>query len=188
MSRRALVAVVALVGVLGAGVLFAGGTDLGGESGIGAGDATATETATTARSATGTTAPAADDAGESGGGNDATATTSMTSSEYAFTIENIEKCGSTCRDVTARLTNSGGETRENVRVTTAMLADGEVLWSGNESVGTLTPGESHVSTERVDVGFAGGMQISANDGYVTIVTVVRSESGKTRFAERRKVA
>ncbi|UPV76152.1 hypothetical protein M0R89_08875 [Halorussus limi] len=182
MSRRALVAVVALVGVLGAGVLFAGGTDLGGEPDTGAGDATATDATAS------TTTPVADTAGESGDTNGETATTSMTSSEYAFTIENIEKCGSTCRDVTARLTNSGGETRENVRVTTAMLADGEVLWSGNESVGILEPGESHVSTERVDVGFAGGMQISANDGYVTIVTVVRSESGTTRFAERRKVA
>ena len=187
MSRRAVVVVIALVGVLGAGVLFAAGADLGGDTDAGAGDSTATPSPTTARPATDTTTPATDAGDESSDRHDATATTTM-SSEYAFTIESIEECGSTCRDVTARLTNSGDETREEVRVATAMLADGEVLWSGNESVGTLAPGESHVSTERVNVGFTGGMQISANDGYVTIVTVVHSASGKTRFAERRKVA
>ncbi len=186
MSRRAVVVVVVLVGVVGAGVLFAGGADLGGDD-AGAGDSTATQSPTPAQSATDTPTPATDAADESDRENDATATTTM-SSEYAFTIESIEECGSTCRDVTARLTNSGDEPREEVRVATAMLVDGEVLWSGNESVGTLEPGESHVSTERVNVGFTGGMQISANDGYVTIVTVVHSASGETRFAERRKVA
>ena len=107
---------------------------------------------------------------------------------YAFTIASVEKCGSTCRDVTATLENTGSETRRNVRVTTKVYADDDLLWTGNESVGTLDPSASHTTTKRVEVGMAGGMKIKSNDGYVTIVTVVRSESGTTTFSERRKVA
>ena len=69
-----------------------------------------------------------------------------------------------------------------------VYADGDLLWSGNETVGTLDSGETHRSTKRVDVGFSGGMAIRANDGYVTIVTTVESEEETTRFSERRKVA
>lgn len=179
MSRRALAAVVVVLAVAGAGVAFAGGVDFGDALDAPADEQTTTDAASPTTAADPATAPNDE--------TDQTPTTTMTNSEYAFEIETIETCGNTCRDVTARLTNSGGETREDVTVTTAMLADGEVLWSGNETVGTLEPGESHVSTERVEVGFSGGLQISANDGYVTIVTVVESADGTSRFAERRKV-
>ncbi|WP_128477335.1 hypothetical protein [Halorussus pelagicus] len=189
MSRRALAAVVVVLALAGAGVVFAGGIDFGDAFNAPADERTATG-ATTASEVTSGAArqtTAADSATESTDETDETPTTTMTNSEYAFEIESIESCGNTCRDVTARLTNSGGETREDVTVTTAMLADGEVLWSGNETVGTLEPGESHVSTERIEVGFSGGLQISANDGYVAIVAVVESADGTSRFAERRKV-
>lgn len=117
-----------------------------------------------------------------------TATTDNSPSGYDFTIEHIEECGSTCRNVTAVLANTGNETRRNVRATTEVYADGDLLWSGNETVGALDPGEAHTSTKRVNVGFAGGMKIQNDDGYVTIVTVVRTDDGTTRFSERRKVA
>jgi hypothetical protein len=184
-NRRALVAVVVFLGVAGAGVLFVGGSDLGGD--FGGSDATDAPSATVSSQTT-VAESASDTVRETNEQNDETPPTTTTDSEYAFTIERVENCGNTCRDVTARLTNSGGEPRENVRVATTVLADGEMLWSGNETVGTLASGQSHVSTERVEVGFSGGLQLRANDGYVTIVTEVRSENGTTRFSERRKVA
>ena len=120
-----------------------------------------------------------------------TATSGTTASDegpYAFTIDSVAECGSTCRDVTATLENTGRETRRNVRVTTKVYADEDLLWTGNESVGTLPTGASHTTTKRVEMGLAGGMKIQSNDGYVTIVTVVRSDDGTTTFSERRKVA
>lgn len=176
MNRGAVVAVVAVAAVVGGGVLFVN-------------DSLPSETPKSgADGATTTTTEPTDSETESSGATTDTTTESATRSGYEFVIENIEKCGTTCRDVTARLTNDGAEARQDVRVTTKMYADGDLLWSGNETVGTLDSGESHHSTKRVDVGFSGGMAIRSNDGYVTIVTIVESASGTTRFSERRKVA
>ncbi len=174
---------VAAVALVGGGVLFVSGGP--GQTPGSAGDGATT--ATTVEETNGKTTHA-DGSGSSGGASDETTKVSTPSPGYKFTIENIEKCGNTCRDVTARLTNAGGEERRSVRVTTKMYAGDSLIWSGNETVGTLDAGESHVSTRRVKVGFSGGMAISANDGYVTIVTIIGSESGTTRFSERRKVA
>ncbi|MFC4448852.1 hypothetical protein [Halorussus aquaticus] len=180
MNRRLLAAAVVLLGTVGGGVLFADGAIPGASPSDGTTPSAETTDTEAGASPTGT------DSSDSDAGGTTTGTTD--DREYAFTILTVEKCGSTCRDVTARLDNTGGTPRENVRVTTKMYADDELLWSGTQTVGTLGPGESHTSTKRVDVGFSGGMAISANDGYVTIVTVVRSDSGTTRFSERRKVA
>lgn len=181
MTGRLLVASVLLLALAGAGVLVAadsssdaipdlesdGSTTTAAEASPDAGDGSTTTTTT---------------ASESPG-----ATSTDAGSGYALDIRSIEKCGSTCRDVTAALTNENSSARRNVTATTEVYADGDLLWSGNESVGTLSAGESHVSTKRVQVGYAGGMKIRANDGYVTIVTVVRSDDGTAEFSERRKV-
>lgn len=181
MSRRVLAVAVVLLAVGGAGVLFVGDLSPGETLDPGTGHAT---TVGGSDSEDGQT-------DDDSGGSAATTTESSTgdgSTGYAFTIEKIEKCGDTCRDVTARLANTGQETRQNVRVTTKVYADGDLLWTGNESVGTLQPDESHTSTKRVKLSYWEAMKIKNNDGYVTIVTVVRSDSGTTRFEERRKVA
>ncbi|WP_435180318.1 hypothetical protein [Halorussus sp. AFM4] len=173
------VAVVVLLSVAAGGALFADGGVLGEPS-----DAPADE-ATTATTTGNAGSPTRDDTSD-GSAENGTATPA--GPRYAFAIESVESCGSTCQDVTARLDNTGRAVREDVRVATRVYADGDLLWSGNETVGRLGPDESHTSTRRVDVGFSGGLAISANGGYVTIVTVVRSEDGTARFAERRKVA
>ena len=175
-----LLAAVFVVFAAGAGVLVVADLSPGETSGPGAGDETTTGVTD---SPDDPSDDQTDDADES-----ASTTTDDSATGYDFTIENVEECGSTCRDVTAVLANAGDETRRNVRVTTEVYADGDLLWSGNETVGTLAPGEAHTSTKRVNVGLGGGMKIQSNDGYVTIVTVVRSDDGTTRFSERRKVA
>ena len=183
MNRQIVVTVVVLLSVAGGGALLAWNSVSGGTPGAPAGEATTT-TATDADAE----APATRTDTSDGDGGVGTSATTPSDSGYALTIETVENCGRTCRDVTARLDNTVGAAREDVRVTTEMYADGDLLWSGDETVGRLGPGESRTLTARVDVGFSGGLAISANDGYVTIVTVVRSENGTARFSERRKVA
>lgn len=193
MSRRVVGAlVVVLVAGAAGGVLFVGGLGLGESPSAPAdGSPTDSEVTTTADATTGETASGGGGTDGTGAGTDrttATATETADPSGYDFTIEQVEKCGTTCRDVTARLANAGATERTDVRVTTRVYADEGLLWTGNETVGALAPGEAHTSTKRVDVGLSGGMKIQNNDGYVTIVTVVRSDEGTTRFSERRKVA
>jgi hypothetical protein len=113
---------------------------------------------------------------------------SQNDTNYALSLQQIENCGTTCREATGTLTNEGSETRQDVTVTTKVLADGELLWSSEESVGTLNPGESHTSTRRVNLTYEDGTKIMANDGYVTVVVVVHSKSGTVQFSERRKVS
>jgi len=170
----------------GAGALVVTDLPPGEPPGPGAGDVTTTDAGDSTTNVNDSEEESADDSDEST--PTVTSTTDDSPSSYDFTIENIEECGSTCRDVTAVLANTGDETRRNVRVTTKVYADGDLLWSGNETVGTLDPEAAHTSTKRVNVGFAGGMKIQDNDGYVTIVTVIRSDDGTVRFSERRKVA
>lgn len=181
-------AVVVLAAVVGAGALFVGGPsgsgDVPGPIG-GDGDATTTTTTTVADDADDSSG---DDSSSSDGGGGSDETTTDSSAPYRFAIVNVEECGDTCRDVTATLTNTGQETRQNVRVTTEVYADGDLLWTGNETVGTLEPDEAHTSTKRVKLSYWDGIKIKNNDGYVTIVTVVRSDTGTVRFEERRKVA
>lgn len=125
--------------------------------------------------------------GTTGGGND-TAGSSGTGERWSFTIDSIESCGTTCRDVTATLENTDNTTRTGVTVTTEVYADGELLWEGSEDVGTLEPGASNTATRRVDVGYRGALAIKSNDGYVTIRTVVTHDDGRTVFEDRKQVA
>ena len=141
----------------------------------------------------GGSAATTDDAPTEPGGSgttrsDAETETRGADSRYDFVIERVESCGTTCRNVTARLTNEGSEPRENVRVKTVLYADGQRLWSGNETVGRLAAGETHTSTRRVRLGLGEAASIQGNDGYVTIVTLVRTDDGVVRFEDRRKVA
>ncbi|MWG33960.1 hypothetical protein [Halomarina oriensis] len=106
---------------------------------------------------------------------------------YAMSVDRIESCGPTCRDVTATITNTGDGPRENVSVVTRVSTGGEQVWSGSQDVGTLAPSESHTTTERVELGSLDGLRVERNDGYVTVETTVRSDSGTTTFAERRRV-
>ncbi|WP_058367313.1 hypothetical protein [Haloparvum sedimenti] len=174
-GRTAAIAVVLSVVVLGglaAGFLVLGGGpggDGGGLTGDGAG---------------GGGGSGGDDAGA------ATATPAMedTNASFQFTIDEIEECGNTCRDVTATIVNDGGETAEGIVVHTTMYADDDVVWEGTEEIGELPANESYTSTREVDVGYGGGAKIQENDGYVTIETVIEFDDGQEVFTERRQVA
>ncbi|QIO21746.1 hypothetical protein [Haloarcula sp. JP-L23] len=107
---------------------------------------------------------------------------------FTIDVRNIETCGNTCRDVTVKITNNGGNPRENISVTTTIYTGNSSVWEGEESVGTLGPDESSTKTKRIDVGFVGGGKIKQNDGKILIETVVHWDGGSATFSERRDVA
>lgn len=107
---------------------------------------------------------------------------------YAFTIDRIEDCGTTCRDVTASLTNTGTVARSDVVVETRIYAADDLLWRGNASAGRLPVGATYETTERVELGVRDAAAIKRNDGYITIQTVVHSAEGRKVYQERQQVA
>ncbi len=166
--KSSLAVVAAITAVLAGGVLMLGGT------GPGVSSASTPSSAGTPSAAT-------------GGGND-TAAGSGTGEQWSFTVDGIESCGTTCRDVTATLENTGNTTQTDVTVTTKVYSDGELLWEGSEGIGALKPGESDTTTRRIDLGYSGALAIEANDGYVTVRTVVSYDGGRTVFKDREQVA
>jgi hypothetical protein len=111
---------------------------------------------------------------------------------FAFTTDSIEECGQTCRDVTSTLTNQQSTTADNVTVYTRLYAgngtDGDVVWDGSESVGTLGAGESYTTTTRVELSYGDAYAIDQEDGWITIQTTVQTADRTVTFTEQRKVA
>jgi hypothetical protein len=122
----------------------------------------------------------------SGGTGTATAT-----EPFGFTIEEIEQCGNTCRDVTSTVTNQQSTDAADVDVTTDIYAgnetSGDPIWNGQESVGTLPAGESYTATKRVDLGMSDALAIERNDGWITIETTIESDSKTMTVVQHRDV-
>lgn len=127
----------------------------------------------------------ADDGTDSDGG-------AASTPPFAFTVDAIEECGQTCRDVTSTLTNQQNSTAEAVTVSTRIYAgndtDGDVVWEGSEDVGTLEAGESYSTTRRVDLSFRDAYAIQRADGRITVRTTVETTDRTVTFTDRRTVA
>ncbi|MFC6872675.1 hypothetical protein [Halobellus marinus] len=182
MNTKLIVAVVLIV-ALGAGAVVVGGDLLSG------GNSDDTEPFPTA---TATQTPASGDDGGAEGATTA-ASAGTPTPPFAFTIDNIEECGQTCRDVTSTLTNQQDTTAEDVTVYTRMFAGNETneddeVWRGSADVGTLEPGESHTETRRVELSLSDGLAIQNAGGWITIQTTVETADQTITFSERRKVA
>lgn len=169
---RAVVAAIVVVGLLAAGVgaLYTGvGPAPGDDSG---GSIEDFPTAT-----------------PSGGGGAA-----ETSEPFAFTVDDIEECGSTCRDVTVTLSNEQDESATGVTVYTRIYAgqdstaEEDLLWEGQEAVGTLGPDESTTQTERVELSFSEALAVQQNDGWITVLTTVETDEQTVTFTDNRQVA
>lgn len=106
---------------------------------------------------------------------------------YSLTVDSVDSCGSTCRDVTTTLTNHAADTRTNVTVVTRLYAADDLLWTGTRQVGTLASGATHTTSERVDLSYDDALAVQVNDGYVTIETTISADSGTSTFTERRRV-
>lgn len=115
-----------------------------------------------------------------------------TTSAYTLTVDRVETCGRTCRDVTSTLTNDQPTDATDVTVYTRIYAgngtDGEVVWEGKEPVGDLGAGESYTATRRIELSLWDANAVREHDGWVTIETAVQSAERTVTFTQRRDVA
>lgn len=151
-------------------------------------------------------APGGDDSGDTitdfptatgddnGGTNgDGTAETTETP-PFTFTVDEIEECGQTCRDVTVTLHNNLDMTATGITVYTRIYAgedntdSDDVVWEGTDDVGSLDADTSYTTTRRVELSFQEGLAIERNDGWITILTTVDSDRRTVTFQNSEQVA
>ncbi len=142
-----------------------------------------------------TTTPSGEETATGGSDGAETETTDATATEtppFDFTIDTIEECGQTCRDVTSTLTNQQDTTAENVTVYTRIVAgqgtDGDEVWRGTEDVGTLPAGDSYTTTRQVELSYADALKIENEGGWITVQTTVETADGTVTFTDERQVA
>ncbi|SEA06361.1 hypothetical protein SAMN04488065_1650 [Haloplanus vescus] len=175
---RKWVIALGVVAVVAAAAVGLGGLG-GGASDSGSGDDIESfPTETTTETAAGT------------GGDNVTTTQPAPSPAFAFTVDQMEECGRTCRDVTSTLTNDGDADASDVTVYTRIFAgngtDGDVVWEGQERVGSLNASESHTTTKRVELSLSDAVAVESAGGWVTVQTTVQSEEKTITFTERRQ--
>ncbi len=133
--------------------------------------------------------PTADDANT----EDSDTTSPDEMDPFSFTIDDIEECGETCRDVTATLDNNQEETATNVTVYIRIFAGQDntdtedIIWEGTEDAGTMAAGEDHTTTERVELPLQDARKIDQEDGWITILTTVESDDTTVTFQDSERV-
>jgi hypothetical protein len=131
------------------------------------------------------TEESADDGAETGSSTDV--------DPFTFTVDGIEDCGTTCRDVTATLTNQRNETATGITTYIRIYAGenntdtDDVVWEGTVDVGTLDAGDSHTTTERVELSLRDARKIDRNDGRITVLTAVESDEATATFQDSKQV-
>lgn len=130
------------------------------------------------------------DGGTTDGGAE---TASPETPPFSFTIDEIEECGQTCRDVTATLHNNQDETATGVTVFTRVFAGQDntakqdLVWEGKAEVGTLEADAAHTTTRRVELSLQESRKIQRNDGWITIVTSVQTDERTVTFRDSEQV-
>jgi len=113
---------------------------------------------------------------------------------FSFTIDRIEECGVTCRDVTATLHNTKDETATGVTVYSRIFAGqdnsdpDDIVWEGTQDVGALEAGGSYTSTRRVELSLQESVKIQSSNGWITIITTVESDADTVTFRDSMQVA
>lgn len=112
---------------------------------------------------------------------------------FTFTIDSIENCGTTCRDVTVTLTNEQSHAASDVTVYTRIYAgnttsEDAIVWQGKEPVGSMAAGASVERTQRVSLSYGEAYEVKQHDGWITVVTTVQSANETVTFESRRDVA
>lgn len=143
----------------------------------------------------GTDVSTGDPAGSGGAGDGSTPNAESTPTSevpFSFAVEQVEKCGRTCRDVTTSLVNRQSSEAANVVVETRIYAgnetSGDPIWTGSEDAGTLGAGEEVTTTKRVELGFSDALAVERHGGWITVETTVRSDGETMTIVEHRDVA
>lgn len=112
---------------------------------------------------------------------------------FSFTVDNVDECGTTCRDVAATLHNNQNVTATGVIVFIRIFAGedntdmGDLVWERKVEVGTLEAGGSYTTTERVELSIRDARKVERENGWITILTVVESDEKTVRFQESERV-
>lgn len=112
---------------------------------------------------------------------------------FSFTVDNVEECGPTCRDVTATLHNDQDEPATGVTVYIRIFAGqnntdiDDRVWEGRVDVGSLDPGGVSTTTERVELSIQDARKVDQADGWITILTTVQSDETTVTFRESEQV-
>lgn len=99
--------------------------------------------------------------------------------EFAVGIDGETSCGLTCRVVTATIENTGESTAHDVDTEFALYVQGGgLVYSGEEHVGTLRPGETRTVTKRVTVSLSEGLALRQNGarGVLDVTSDERDQS------------
>lgn len=113
---------------------------------------------------------------------------------FLLTIDNVEECGMTCRDVTVTLHNNQNETATGTTVFTRIFAGqdntdtDDIVWEGKEESGTVEAGTSHTTTKRVELSLGDARKIDRENGWVTILTTVQTDERTVTFQDSEQVA
>lgn len=127
------------------------------------------------------------------GGDGAADATPSDPPPFSFTVESVEDCGLTCRDVTVTLSNNQDEAATGVTVYTRIFAGqdttdaDDLVWEGTEPLGTLDARASYTTTKRVELTLAESRKVQRNDGWITILTTVQSDQTTVTFKSTEQV-
>ncbi|WP_424006266.1 hypothetical protein [Haloferax denitrificans] len=132
-----------------------------------------------------------DGSGGDSDAGDATATESVP--PFAVVVDDIEKCGQTCRDVTSTITNQQDTDSTGITVYSRIFVgngtdpDDEV-WRGSQAVGDLAAGESYTTTKRVELSYSEAFAVRQADGWITVQTTIETDDRTLTYTEQRHVA
>lgn len=125
--------------------------------------------------------------GSGGDGGDGGSAATAQPQPFTFVIENITKCGQTCRDVNGTILNQQNHTAEDVVIRSEIYTDGDMIWSGSSEAGDLAAGEAYTDQKRVDLSYSEAYKVQQNDGQIVVKTYVQTAETTYVFKDTRNV-
>ncbi|WP_049916474.1 hypothetical protein [Haloferax volcanii] len=128
--------------------------------------------------------------GDSGDGD---ATETQSRPPFGVVVDDIEKCGQTCRDVTSTITNQQDTDSSGVTVYSRIFVGNDTdpddeVWRGTQAVGDLAAGESYTTTKRVELSYSEAFAVQQADGWITVQTTIETDNRTLTYTEQRDVA
>jgi hypothetical protein len=151
---------------------------------------TAASTATSADDSGDPTATTGDDGTASGGEDTQTATAEPTETataepaqiDFDAEVEEITKCGQTCRKLKYAIINLGQKDAPGVTVRIRIYTGGDKIWDSPQNVGDLSARSQRTGITRdIDVGLSGANKIKGNDGEIRIKLTPQSDGVSETF-------
>ena len=127
-------------------------------------------------------------------GHETTAPSPADTLPFSFTLDNTAKGGQTRQELNATTHNKHNATATAVTVSIRSPAgaptqqthelDLAVTWN----VGVMDPAASHTTTKRIELSLQEARTVDQNDGWITILTTVESDTTTVTFQDSEQVA